>query len=868
MTAMYATPPLDMVQQVKNIIDNYRMGEMRALAQDPIQNAMDARRLNANGPVEVRYQVVKRQTSEGKSIHLLSITDRNTTGLRGPALSEAELEARGLGTGQFFLNPDENWAAWESMNYTKVSEEALGSRGQGKAAYMYHSRHPHPAGRLTPGGLPVERMCIVYDTLLEDGTYRTGLRLALPNDKVLQTPFEDEEAREIVRTSWSDEDLMIEVPLYLDPLGDIGTRVTIPFLTAEALDAITGNELYDWIQKCWWRPIQLGKLRVWIEVEGGDFREVEVPDWWADSPWQKNPKPSNVYVKENLKVDPQSDDLLIKRIVLFQDDDLTDNDLDRFEAQFAGVQLIRGGQWVVTLGAKSKFGDQIPKEQRAGFRGFVEFEKRLDKELREYESSSHDYFQKRRKLIRQIEETVAGAVTEFAVEQGWTGAEDDAQTEDMRATEVLEKISDVFLRTPDETEGPNPNKTKWTLDIDGTFPSSRSRRIDWGKSLKNLTVAVTQHPSNHPTLFKIELALVNPAGTESKVASKSSSTTKGSGKVKFGDFEIHQRNGRKGVLACPNPGAYGIRAKCVVNKETVASKTFIVYVGQDAAATVFNDHGLAVEIENLTAERPQVLDGDRVRVTVTASNRTASRSNFGLNVSIPEWPVMLADVIPVDLDAAASPNLPERLSKSWELQVFVDQPTNPGPDPFVVLSPGHHRVITDLLPMSANGVSGPPVAHASRGFQVGPDSGGSRLPFRVMPYPDETSPKPKWELAPVPGGADEYVLRYAKQHPAHRAALQQTTGSSNRTSLTGINLFLAEICCEGLLEWAWRRFHEGDDGAFDLLTKASNGSAHAWWDFYEVSIDQLVTSSGDDTKEVIEIQRRVVSAMLYLLERG
>ena len=50
---------------------------------------------------------------------MLTVTDSNTTGLRGPVLTLDEIQARGN-----VLRADENWAAFEGMGYTKEDDAA------------------------------------------------------------------------------------------------------------------------------------------------------------------------------------------------------------------------------------------------------------------------------------------------------------------------------------------------------------------------------------------------------------------------------------------------------------------------------------------------------------------------------------------------------------------------------------------------------------------------------------------------------------------------------------------------------------------------------------------------------------------------
>ena len=89
------------------------------------------------------------------------------------------------------LEPGENWAAFEGQGFTKKDQSnALGSRGQGKAAFLYHSTPVDPDGK------QLNRHLMLYDTLLEDGEYRLGVRYAMPADTVREPPFLNGVARE------------------------------------------------------------------------------------------------------------------------------------------------------------------------------------------------------------------------------------------------------------------------------------------------------------------------------------------------------------------------------------------------------------------------------------------------------------------------------------------------------------------------------------------------------------------------------------------------------------------------------------------------------------------------------------------------
>ena len=186
MTSQFVPTVTNMVTIVENIIQGYRMGPIRALAQEPVQNSKDA----ARGRVHIEYRLHRRRSAGGKECYMLTVTDSNSSGLDGPVLSFEDVQAKGN-----VLGRDHNWAAFEGMGYTKEDEDALGSRGQGKAAFLYHSRLPDAASS------GQDRMMILYDTLLPDGNYRLGVRYANPFDTVQSPPFPGDEARSIISSS-------------------------------------------------------------------------------------------------------------------------------------------------------------------------------------------------------------------------------------------------------------------------------------------------------------------------------------------------------------------------------------------------------------------------------------------------------------------------------------------------------------------------------------------------------------------------------------------------------------------------------------------------------------------------------------------
>ena len=225
-----------MVAQVRNIIEGYGMGPLRALAQEPVQNSKDEK---TSPRVSVDYKLHRRKLPNGREYHLLTVTDSGTDGLQGPVLTQPELEARG-----FKLQQGENWAAFEGQGFTEKSGGELGSRGQGKSAFLYHS---DPTSVLEDGR---ERALMLYDTLLEGGEYRFGVRYANPSDTIQSPPLYGDEARTALQGQYLvGTDLSIS--LELSALDRQGARIIVPYLKQSAVDAIQGGELHRWLQRCW-----------------------------------------------------------------------------------------------------------------------------------------------------------------------------------------------------------------------------------------------------------------------------------------------------------------------------------------------------------------------------------------------------------------------------------------------------------------------------------------------------------------------------------------------------------------------------------------------------------------------------------------
>ena len=329
MTSQFVPTATNMVTVVRNIVGSYGMGPIRAIAQEPVQNSKDASR---GRPVHVEYKLHRRGSHNGgEDTYMLTVTDSNTSGLQGPVLSFDDIQARGNNLGK-----DENWAAFEGLGFSKESPDALGSRGQGKASFLYHSKLPSQAIADS------DRMMMLYDTLLSNGEYRLGVRYANPYDVVRHPPYLGDEARKVVTTQYDAGGGTI-VELGLAPLTQIGTRVIVPYLSNEVVESFQSGELHQWLQRCWWRAIQTKEVVISVVDVNNTSQEIEAPSWWQDEPWKSRGHADGiaptVWNQEDIPIDTK---LKIKRMVFLYNQELSEADLDADGPQFWGVQLLRG----------------------------------------------------------------------------------------------------------------------------------------------------------------------------------------------------------------------------------------------------------------------------------------------------------------------------------------------------------------------------------------------------------------------------------------------------------------------------------------------------------------------------------------------
>ncbi len=827
----------DMVSIVNNIIEGYDMGPIRALAQEPVQNSIDAAR---NGhSVHVEYRLHARTGQGGSLSYLLTVTDLNTTGLRGQPRQLTDIE-----TDQGYLGEGENWAAFEGMGYTKKpSDDALGSRGQGKAAFLYHS----------------DINVILYDTLLESGEYRLGARHARPHDSVLSPPFEGDEARTKVSTTYTHPTNGQEIFIRLDPLQEVGTRIIVPYLSQEAVESFRSGELVQWLQRCWWRAIQTG-LTIQLVDEHGEAQTVTVPTWWRDEPWNRSRR--DLRIQQHISVAP---DLQIKRIVLLYDETLTESDIINCTPQFWGVQLLRGQQWIET---PSEFLDYIPRSKRPGFRGFVEFDNRTEGILHRAEKPQHERFDRRGYGVKPLINAIEEEVRKFAEEMGWSTTQPVQPTPDREREAAFEFLrffnprprrqsmtnrraqQRTFLE-PDREPAPS-----WSCDLRMSFPDGQSARADWGSNIRNVSVNIDVEPAGSrrpPTVHLFLTSDLNP-NDRRLVAQQNVEMWDSVGIASFGDFEVIRGNSRAQHLLCTQPGKWKLSAEVHSAGERVAKDSRSFYVQEDPPPRSQKPYTISISTENLTSQQRRFDNGDVLGLQISVKNREAETVTLQVDASLEHK--LLADGMIITVAGTPPGATPRRIAALQDtISVVTSEGTPHPPYGAVTLSAGQHKIRADLL------LGEEIVAHAEKTIdvEVDPIRNTDWPPFDVQQNSNDVHPRYEFHR-----DGENWTLLYPPGYPLYRL-LSTRLGGGN-----GGEAFIVDACAEGFVEWMLFPTDQGDDSRLDefLGWELPQSLDQGKWESLGEKLQELqeLINRGEDWVSMGKRHRECAALLLALFE--
>ena len=378
-----------------------------------------------------------------------------------------------------------------------------------------------------------------------------------------------DKAREVVRTQYDTGDGTV-IDLGLAPLKQVGTRVIVPYLSQEVVEAFRTGELHRWLQRCWWRAIQTRDVVINIIDADNTSQEITVPSWWQDEPWEAqskaNGKASSIEAWENIEIDSGDK---IKRIALLYDQGLSDEDLDTDSPQFWGVQLLRGKQWIETL----EFLDYIPKSKRPGFRGFVEFDRTLERKLRVTESSQHDRFDGRSPVVKSVRREIDRKVQEFAEKQGWAAPESSREAPRNEQNSIKEFFQ--FLAPSARRRGTRPNGKssstlldlepgiRWDCELRMDFPNSKTTRVNWGQSIENVETVVRLQSSQRVerATVTLEVSRFGDKSAPVMIASQGVEIPLNEAVATFGNYQVIIGSVGQQKIQCAEPGKWQLVPK-------------------------------------------------------------------------------------------------------------------------------------------------------------------------------------------------------------------------------------------------------------------------------------------------------------------
>jgi hypothetical protein len=261
--------------------------------------------------------------------------------------------------------------------------------------------------------------------------------------------------------------------------------------------------------------------------------------------------------------------------------------------------------------------------------------------------------------------------------------------------------------------------------------------------------------------------------------------------------------------------------------------------------------GVTLEVSNVSTDRLRVNHGDAIRIAAKIVNRSVSDCALTVNLSVGDR--MLADETPLSVPGRPIGDVPGTAELVYpHIQVFTTEPETVFSRPFVVLEPGVHRVLIDVMDET-----GQNVAHASQVVfvEVDPKDGGADKPFEVKARED--LPYPIWELVPPVAAEALWTLLYAPRHPTFEAARSEGRAALSR--------FWSETFCSALVEWALRLERDGGNGAGFQLLSQGEANNNPLWERYDNGLQRLINGY-EDPLQCLALQREVVSLMLCLLE--
>lgn len=441
-----------------NIADSYPDGIAHGLQKDAIQNAVDAAR-GKKRPVLVEFEIV--ESNKGR---FFTMTDSNTVGLTGPVAHEEDYKKD---------MPDHwHWARFEGFAFTKSAPGAIGARGQGKMIFLRASR----------------QYTMFYDTLRADGVYRFGATEALRTDCPIY-PGHDEDP-------WEGDvgAAQLQERCGLRRLSEIGTRVIIVDPIDELVEQWHSGEFKRAVEETWFRALEKKRLVVRFRSTHGIEEAVVCAPYSGrvqDSPKQKVWVLGQDFTDDEVPLSTRERYRVKHFVAVKMDRDLPES--------VRGIAIVHNGMKITSLRMP-----YAPPNVEKRLTGYIEFDLKLDMELRKGENQHPNHYDLRWRcrLPHAIKAYVSAQLDAFgsrklglrtdpreAQRRRRTSAEEWAMRQLVRYARDL----DLFggKGAPPPPPPPPPPVRETGVRIGGfRFPDPNiAPRVNWGHRFEGIEVA-------------------------------------------------------------------------------------------------------------------------------------------------------------------------------------------------------------------------------------------------------------------------------------------------------------------------------------------------------------------------------------------
>ena len=562
------------------------------------------------------------------------------------------------------------------------------------------------------------------------------------------------------------------------------------------------------------------------------------------------------------------DDLLIKRIVLHYDPELAADEIYAHSNEYGGVQLLRGRQWIETLDIR----ETVPTEYRAGFRGFAEFDRRLEAVLKDSERPQHESFNGRYQYVSETRQRIYQKVEEFAKEQGWTKAtktgnaskQDREHAADFLTTFTSTKVLKNDGNNKKAEQDSPTSEYDWKCQLSAQLPDPRTTRIDWGDIISNVTATVQVEPKPESRWATLNLEITRGGEQDPTVVQTTELEFQSGGlDVQFGDFQIVKGHAHSGQIRCSEPGMYRLRANLIHMGRRVAAATRRIHVGvEPPEPPEAQPYTVSIAVQNLSSpSEKRVNSGEEILVQITAKNRTTDMVTLELDASLGD--LLFCNRTVVEIPGTPAGETPH-IGVGCMEHIFLYKAMPPQPPMRAVeLEPGRHMIRADLRIKGREDVS----ANASHAifFEMNPGDQNPDLPFELEAIEEEGS-HPMWEL--YQKSSEQWVLKYHSRHPIYRELPYQ---SKNSDKLAGTRSFVTEICAAGLLEWALYPLKTGDTSKIDILKESAtdidgSGLPDRYRERLERLEEEYTKLRVDEPIQYDRLRRQITADMLKIFQ--